>query len=326
MPTTPKSIQGLVAISEESGIKPLGYLTWFSVPDQSVSLRTLKKTLALNGLPIGLAPKDTKAIHVFKRAMREEEGIRKDDSTGIITETDVAQVMEDFQYCIYQISMLVRDTNERTVEYPKALRVIFNKQTEEIDYNTHKDGVAGSLLIEMQERIEDFYAKNAQKVTGARVRSVVRNYIKDEPDEGRNVDGLSGENMRGKAGGIYFVPAKHADQLAALSAMLHELYKGHAYLHAVPLADGSTERELVRRHHTANTREEMIEAIAEVRKLASSDRERAPRSDVVANQWSKFHAMRRRAASYKEILDDEAEEIESMGEMLKKQLDRLTSL
>jgi hypothetical protein len=325
MPTTPKSIQGLVAISEESGIKPLGYLTWFSVPDQSVSLRTLKKTLALNGLPIGLAPKDTKAIHVFKRAMREEEGIRKDDSTGVITETDVAQVMEDFQFCIYQISMLERDQQERVVEYPKALRVIFNKQTEEIDYNL-LGGAPGGKVIEMQERIEDFYAKNAQKVTGARVRSVVRNYIKDEPDEGRNVDGLSGENMRGKAGGIYFVPAKHADALAALSNMLHELYKGHAYLHAVPLADGATERELVRRHHTANTREEMIEAIAEVRKLASSDRERAPRSDVVANQWSKFHAMRRRAASYKELLDDEAEEIETMGEMLKKQLDRLTSL
>lgn len=325
MPTTPKSIQGLVAISEESGVKPLGYLTWFSVPDQSVSLRTLKKTLALNGLPIGLAPKDTKAIHVFKRAMREEEGIRKDDATGTITETDVAQVMEDHQFCIYQISILVRDTDERVVEYPKALRVIFNKQTEEIDYNILGSGM-GALVIDMQERIEDFYSKNAQKVTGARVRSVVRNYIKDEPDEGRNVEGLSGENMRGKAGGIYFVPAKHAEQISALSAMLHELYKGHAYLHAVPLADGSTERELVRRHHIANTREEMLEAISEVRKLTSGDRERAPRSDVVANQWSKFHAMRRRSASYQEILEDEAEEIASMGDMLKKALDRLTAL
>jgi hypothetical protein len=73
----------------------------------------------------------------------------------------------------------------------------------------------------MMESIQDYYDKNASKVTGAKVRGIVRNYLKSEPDEQRrNVEGLSGENLRGKAGGIYFIPARHVDQLSALAEAL----------------------------------------------------------------------------------------------------------
>lgn len=320
MPTTPKSIQGVVAVSEDSGITPLGYLTWFSVPDESVSLRTLKKVLALNGLPTTLAPKDTKAKHVFKRAMREEEGIKKVD--GLVIETAVAQVQENREYIIYQISRLKRDLKDNVVDYPKAMRVIFNKETEDIDYNILGE-VPASEVVEMQESIEDFYNRNAAKVTGARVRGIVRNYIKDEPDETRGVEGLSGENLRGRAGGIYFVPAINSGQVEALSAMLHELYKGRAYLHAVPLADGASERELIQRHHVANVRQDMVEAIAEVKGILERGRERTPRKDSVAHHWARYQATLRRVSKYRDLLEDEAQEIQDMGAILKRQLDKL---
>ena len=112
MPTTPKSIKGVVAVSGNSKIKPLGYLTWFSVPDDSVSLGRLRSTLAKNGLPPSLAPKDTKAINVFKRAMREQEGRKRDNGQTI--ETTVAQVDETPDQCIYQISRLVRASIAQT--------------------------------------------------------------------------------------------------------------------------------------------------------------------------------------------------------------------
>lgn len=320
MPTSPRSIQGVVAVSDDTNVQPLGYLIWFSVPDDAVHLRTLKKTLAVNGLPPTLAPKDTKAIHTFKRAMREQEGRKRDN--GHIIETTVALVEETMDDCVYQISRLKRDLNERVVDYPKAMRVVFNKGTEELSFNPLK-GVPVLETLPMEEEITSFYEQNATKVTGARVRGVIRNFIRDEPDEARDIDGLSGENLRGKAGGIYFVPAKHAEQVKALSEFLHELYKGKGYLHAVPLADGASERDLVRRHHVANTRAEMLEAITEVKGLLAADRERAPRSDVVANQWARFKTLQRRSAEYKRILEDESEEIQDMGAILKKQLDRL---
>jgi len=319
MPTTPKSIEGVVAVSGD-GITPLGYLTWFSVPDESVSLKAFKRALAMQGLPPSLAPKDTKAINTFKRAMREQEGRKRIED--VIVETDVVQISESADDCVYQISAVVRDLDEKVVDYPKAVRVVFIKSTEEIDFKS-LGGVPRSEVVALMDAIQDYYDKNSSKVTGARVRGVVRNYIRSESDETRNIDGLSGENLRGKAGGIYFIPAKHFEQIKALSEMLHELYKGKAYLHSVPLADSASERELVRRHHVANAKEEMKEAMADARDLLRAERERAPRSDVVANQWSRFRAIQRRAAEYASILGDEQEDIADMTRMLDKQLKKL---
>jgi hypothetical protein len=323
MPTMPKSIEGVVAISDDKKIKPLGYLTWFSVPDESVGLRALKLALAKAGLPPTLAPKDTKAINTFKRAMREQEGRKR--VGDVIHETDVVQISESADDCVYQISTVVRDLDERVVDYPKAMRVIFmkNDDTDPIKYNA-LGGVSRPEVLGMMESIQDFYDKNTSKITGARVRGVVRNYIRSEADETRKVEGLSGENLRGKAGGIYFIPERHAEQVEALSEMLHDLYKGRAYLHAVPLADSASERELVRRHHMANAREEIKEAMQEVRKLRTEQRERAVRSDVIANHWSRFRALQRRAGEYASILGDEQEEINDMARMLQEQLKKLT--
>lgn len=320
MPTTPDSLKGLVAIGDSS-IKPLGYVVWFSVPDEAVPLRRFKMTLAAHGLPPSLAPTDTKAIHTFKRAMREQEGRKR--TNGHITETAVAQVNETTEDCVYQISQVVRDLQERVIDYERGMRVTFNKKTEDIGFNV-LGGVPRQELLPFMESIQDFYEKNSSKVTGARVRGVVRNYLKDEPDEGRGVDGLSGENLRGKAGGVYFILAQHGDQVKAMSDMLDELYKdGKAYLHAVPMADSATEREIIRRHHVANTRTEMREVMGEVRELLRGDRERAPRSDVVANKWAQYRALERRAAKYQAALQDEQDEIKDMATILHKQLDKL---
>lgn len=301
------------------GIKPIGYLTWFSVPDESVGLRKLKQALALQGLNPALAPSDQKAINVFKRAMREQEGRHKN---GTITETTVTLVNETPEDCVYQISRVVRDLDEREVDFPKELRVVFNKRTEEISFNV-LDKTKRSEVMSMMEAIQDFYDKNGSKVTGSKVRGIVRKYLKSEPDETRNIDGLSGENLRGKAGGIYFIPAQHIDSLTSLSTALTELYSGRAYLHAVPLADGASEREIIRRHHVANARQEILEAMGEVKGLLSADRERAPRSDVIAGQWSRFKAIERRAKKYADLLSEEQEEIAEMGQILRAQLGKL---
>lgn len=320
MSTTPQSLKGLVAVGKTTKAT-LGYLTWFSIPDEPVGVRKLKQVLMVNGLPPSLAPKDQKAINTFKRALREQEGKFKVEG-GMTRENDVRMVVETSEDCVYQVSSVVRDYDERVIEHPKALRVVFSKITEDLNFNPLNE-VSRTEVLHLMEAIQDFYDKNSSKVTGARVRGIVRNYLKSEPDEQRNIEGLGGENLRGKSGGIYFVAARHADQLQALGDALAELYSGRGYLHAVPMADGATEREIVRRHHVANTRQEMVEAIAETKKLLSADRQRAARSDVVANQWAAFRALQRRSAAYSALLSDEQEEITQMGEILKKQLDKL---
>lgn len=318
-PTSPAPLAGLIATGK-AGKGTLGYLTWFSVPDEPISLRRLKQVLMIHGLPPSLAPKDQKAINTYKRTMRAQEGRHREN--GIVRETDVRLVVETPEDCVHQISTIARDYDERVVDHPKALRVVFNKTTEDINFNPLK-GIPRSEVIPMMEAIQDFYDKNATKVTGARVRGITRNYLRGEPDESRGVEGLSGENLRGKGGGIYFIPARNVDQLTALAEALDEMYHGRAYLHAIPMADSATEREIIRRHHIANARSEMKESMARIKGLLSADRERAVRSDVVANEWAQFRALQRRAAAYSSILKDEQDEIEDMAAILKRQLDKL---
>jgi hypothetical protein len=107
-----------MAVSETGQLKALGFICWFSVPDEPVGLRKLKKTLTLHGLPPSLAPNDSKAINVFKRAMREQEG--KHRRNGHVRENVVDMVVETPRDCVFQVSSTVRDLEENVIEYPKG--------------------------------------------------------------------------------------------------------------------------------------------------------------------------------------------------------------
>lgn len=324
MATTPRSLKGAIAVGLDSGVKPLGYLTWFSIPDENTKLGRLKRMLGTHALPTELAPKDTKALNVFKRAMREQDGRHRQN--GLIRENTVARVTEDMGECVYQVTSLVRDLDEKIIEYAKSFRATFNKATEELAFRP----LAGANRAEVQDivlEIQDWYDANTTSVTGAKVRGIVRGYLRNQPDDERGIFGLSGENLRGKAGGIYFIPERHRDELDSLAEMLDELYPDHrAYLHYIPLADGASEREIIRRHHIANTRSEMAEAISGTKALLQADRERGLRSNVIAHHRANYRQLERRTREYAAILQDEQEEIVMMAGILSKQLDKLLDL
>lgn len=324
MATTPRSLKGAVAVGLDSDIKPLGYVTWFSIPDENVKLSRLKRMLGVHGLPTELAPKDTKALNVFKRAMREQDGRHREN--GHIRENTVAQVTENPAECVYQVTSLLRNLDEQVIDYAKAFRAVFDKRTEQLSFRP----LAGANKREVQAvvtQIQDWYDANGASVTGAKVRGIVRGYLSNQPDDERGIYGLSGENLRGKGGAIYFIPAKYRDELEWLSEMLGELYSGgRAYVHFIPMADGASERELVRRHHTANTRQEMAEAITATKALIAADRERGLRTNVIAHHRANYRQLQRRTKEYAELLRDEQDEIVSMSDMLGKQLDRLLDL
>lgn len=327
----PTLANDMIAVSKETvkkgRVKPLGFICWFTVPDQAVPLRRLRKTWQVAGLDARSLPKDPRAKDTFKRAMREQEKRerRYDDATRqwIVTETNVTDVVETTEEAVYQISRVVRDADKRIVEFPKAMLAIFNKTNLDINFKTLGD-VPRRELVPMMEEIHAYFDENAKSVTGAQVRTLVRNYIKNDFDEQAGQVGLSGENMRGKAGGVYLVLARHADQLDALAQFLDDIYNdGRAYLYTVPLADGSSEREMIRRHHVANTVQEIKEEIEAVRLLLREERARGVRSNVAQHHWNKLQQLRRRAGQYAEVLKEEQEEIESFATMLQKQLTQL---
>lgn len=324
--STPQSLSGMVAVSKGSKIKPLGYICWFTVPDRPINIKTLKKHWLTAGLPSEPLPKDPRALYLFKLAMRTQQGkVKLED--GSVVQTEVVDVMENGDVAVYQISRVVRDRDERVVDYPKAMRVTYHKTTEEIEFNKLGDEVKRTELLPMMTAIQDYFEQNSKMLSGRKLRGIVRDFLKDDSDEQDGKVGLSGENLRGKAGGVYFVVAKYEEDLENLAQCLSRLYEsdGGVYgLSIVPLADGKSEREMIRAHHVANSVAETKDAIADVAKLLRDDRKTAVRSDVYAHHYRKLQQLRRRIGLYGEALKDDEAEIESVMSILGKQLDRLS--
>jgi hypothetical protein len=314
------SMKDLIAVDSTGQLKAVGFVTWFSVPDVPVALRSLRKQLIAHGLPKELAPKDTKAVNAFKRVMAEHDGRRREN--GHIRENVVKMVEETPRHVVYQVSTTVRNLDEQIIDFPKALRVIFTKGDEEIRFNKLPE-VPSRDVAPIMETIEAEYEKNVSKVTGAKVRTIVRNYLSSTPDEERGIEGLSGENLRERAGGIYFVPARHQDELTQLGEMLDELYHGKAFLHMLPMADTASAREIIRRHHKANALDDVKQLLKDADKLSGPDRERTARSDAVGNKFAQYHQLQRRLAEYRDILGEDIEEALELSSSLKKKLDRL---
>lgn len=310
---TATKMKDMIAVgTTKTKIPILGFITWFTVPDQSISLTKLKRTLAMNGLDPASLPKSSRPVHTFQRSCRSVEGKHRN---GTVTEIKVDEVNETQTDCVYQITRLVRDLAERVIEHPKAMRVTFEKSTEKITFDP-LGGVPRGDLLELMEGIQDFYDQNSSKVTGPKVRSLVRSYLNGD---------LMATNLKGRSGSIYFVPFPGKETLDAIADTLEELYKDKAYLHTIPMADAIGEREIVRRHHVEGCIDEIDEALAATTRLVKSQdtRDRNIRSNVVAHHWTKLQEVSKKITAYNEILEDEQDDLELKLDILKDQLRKL---
>jgi hypothetical protein len=338
MPTatqTPPRLKGMVAVSRTGGVKPLGFITWFSVPDEDIKVPRLRKHWVQGGLDPKPLPPTQKSVNAFKRAVRAQEGTSTNETDGTKTETDVREIQENSELVEYQISRVTRNLAEHRIVYQAAIRVWFTKATEEIDMRPLGD-VPAKEAFTIMDAIKADFAAAAATVPGAKVRTIVRHVLKDEPDD--NTFGLSGENLRGKAGGIYFVLAKHEHDLERLSDVLWGLFpgpKGRAYLHMVPLADGASERELIRTHYTMNSIGEIDEAMFDLAKLLREDekskaagvgRKRAVRDNVLKHHADRMEKVGQRLARYADALGGELSDVEKRFAALQRQMAKVQRL
>lgn len=316
------TLKGMTAVSKDSDVEPLGYIVWFSVPKEDVPLRKVKRLWQLAGLDPKPLPDNPREIDAFKRAVRDEEG-RITLPNGTIIETDVRDIPTNDANVTYQISRVIKDSTEKVVDYPKALRVWYSKQLNTVDF-TALGEVRRSEVLPMMTDIQERFEANAKTITGAKVRELVRRFISDDDDEQAGIVGLAGENMRGKAGGVYFVLAKYGPQLESLEQFLDELYPGvRGFLYFVPMADGASEREMIRRQHRVNCVAEIEGATGEVRQLLRDGRERGVRDNVRKHHFAKLERLKRHAAQYAEALQEEQDDLNTHLSVLQGQLRKL---
>src|SRR5437763_8896937 len=107
--TQPQRLKGMVAVSRNSGVKPLGFIVWFSRPDEDIKPSRLRRQWVKSGLDPKPLPPSQKSVNAFKRAVRAQEGVSTNDQDGTKTETDVREIQENSELVEYQVSRVMRD-------------------------------------------------------------------------------------------------------------------------------------------------------------------------------------------------------------------------
>jgi hypothetical protein len=289
-------------------------LTISSVPDRGVKLSRLRKQWLGEGLDITLVPEERKPVNVFQEACRMvATGKRGVPSDNRVTEILSELVTNSEGECVYQITRAVKDKEQRIIEHPKAMRMVYKKPTGTIECEP-LDAESFRALRDVEQKVRDHFDANVKTVPGAHVRSAVRETL------------LSlGATRVANAASVYFVPISGYSTVEALQRVLEDLYHGDAYIHCIPWLDTQATREIVEKHHTMDVKDQCATEVAEIRNRLTTTGSGAPkvRSDYVANKINARRALARRVKEYEDLLGGEVASIKESMSMLDDQLERL---
>lgn len=303
-----------VAVTPGGAVKQsmiAGYVTMFTVPDDAVSATKLTRTFAALDLDTDLLPPTRRSADVFKSACREVEA--KGNGSHKRAEVVVDELMETGTEVVYQVTRRIRDRENRVIDHPKAMRVSFKKDDESMVFEplepSHYKALSG-----LEDAIREWYDKNATKVPGYKIRSVLRSYMEI----------LGATNLRRKAGGVYFVPARGKDTLDSLSEALDKLYGAASDLHTIPLVNDEGAREMIQKHFTINATGQIDDLMAKINEALHGTRERKIRADFLGNVIEKRRAIAKLKNDYAGLLESELTELASKIEDLDNQVEALT--
>lgn len=297
----------------------MGFITLSTVPDRSVDGTKLNRLWRAEGLDPGLIPDVRKPVNDFQQACRSVETRRGAiGSNGHRTEVKVDEVTNLGDDCVYQITRMVRDTNNRVIDHNKGMRLVFSKPLSEIDPAPENciaveplDKATYGAVKGLEDAILDHYRKNLAKVPGNKVRNAIRDLLHTH----------GAENLRRRSGGVYFVPIGGADTLEALQRVVQKLYGEDADLHVIPQAGTKAVQKMVAKHHTMNVQDDADAMIARISDRLKSGNK--VRKDLLTNLMQQRRELGARRKEYVALLGGEQKLVTEKLTILDDQLDRL---
>lgn len=244
-----------VAVGNAKGLDVLGTLATFTFPDEPKKATKVIRSWNDNGLDINLLPDVRSASHVFQSACRSVETRRRESKAGVQVEVDC--VVDDATTCAYQVTRMTRDKANQLIEHSKSMTVVLDKKLDKIDVRELEDYEA---LRGLEEAIRSHFNKHAKDIPGQKVRNAVRDTLL----------GIGAQNLRRKAGGLYFVPEKMIvgndildtmPTLDGLRGFLAEMYDDRADFYTIPLVADEAADKMVAKHFTINVNDRAREAL-----------------------------------------------------------------
>jgi hypothetical protein len=260
----------------------LGWQAMYSLPDEERSGARVMRVWANNGLDVADLPDARSPVHVFQSACASVRQIVRNPN-GQKVEIRADEI-ENNGACRYQITLKTWDLANKSIEHEKAMRVDFDKAngTLSVDYLGHQD----PHLLELEDRIRKHFDANAKTVPGKVIRNAIR----------KKLESLGGQNLRGKAGGVYFVPTNATIRQGSLTAevrtrpildgmtgVLNDLYGERGDFWILQLANDEGAQEMVRKRFTINVNDELRDLTEETINRVRSGKGRGVREERIMN-------------------------------------------
>lgn len=315
---SPRKPRNVIAVTPGGDLTLDHILGWYvvsSIPDAGVSEAKVRRAWIKIGVDANLIPKNRKAVHTFQLACRSVETRRSDTgaTNGALKQVEVRvdEVLENQAECVYQVTHLIRDKDNKVIEHPKAMRVIFDKDKQEIRWEPLDELVMDNEhLTALGQSIVDNYEANSNKVPGSKVREAIR----------RTLESLHGTTIA--KGKLWFVPKAGRNTLEELEETLQDLYANQQYeFHTIPVASDKGQKALIEKHLTANVREECNRLLVDITTRLKEDK--GMRSDKMANLVNRRREISKLIEKYRNVLDTSLAEVDEQVLLLNEGIDKL---
>lgn len=266
----------------------LGFLALVQVPNKPVSATKLRRVWMIEGLEEKLVPKQRRAVDVFMAACRSIETRRTEGERT--HEIKVDKVLETSEECVYQITQLTRDKDQKVIDHEKGMRLRFTSADGKITDEALDDKKLYKELGQLADLVRAEYDRNGTKVPGAKLRQAIRTTLAEQ----------MATRVQNK--GVFFVPKAGRNTLTAIQNVLEGLYSGgEAEIAIFPLASDAPEKKMVKRHFEEQVTDEINALIGEISSRLKSDQ--PVRGDRKANLVAERKRIAEGVVRYQDLLD-----------------------
>lgn len=292
---------------EQAGLELLGRLTTYTMPDDPVRGTKLVKAFAAAGLEdfVDFLPEQRTATHVFQSACRSVE-VKQRDSSNARIQVAVDEVLNDADRCVYQITRIERDKDNAVIEHHAGFTLSLDKTSEAITVAELK---SYADVAPLEAQVRDHFAANGKNVPGQKVRNAIREIILS----------IGGQNLRRKAGGLYFVPPQYTngkvkDSLPVLDGLKHaltSLYGERADFYVIPLASDEDAQAMVAKHFTINVTDNSRAMLEKIVNRIRQGKGRGVRPDLLSGLYNERRKIGFAVAQFEQMVTLEKSDIEA---------------
>lgn len=314
--TKPKAVA--VSSKAAKNLDLLGHVAMFTLPEEPVKGTKLVRAWNAAGLDLDVIPRQRSGADIFRSACRSVESKRGTNGhTGIEIKVDEVPLRGGTEV-LYQITRVNRDGELRQVDHPKGMVLRYDVATEDITVETEFEEYAP--LRSLEDDVRKHFAKNAK--TSSKVRNAIREVLYN----------LGSTGLRGKAGGVYFVPIKDAKGndtlpvLRGLQKVLADLWGDRADLYLIPLISDDEANDMVAKHFAMSIAEQTREVTELALQRVRLGKARAPRKDLLANLHNKRRQLAGAIKQYEALVSLETDSISDNMEALDSAIEKLHEL